>query len=140
MQVEDDGRGANKNPAFSGVLIKCKNKVLLCKRREDIPDTALPDYWSVPAGYVEPEEEIKEAAIRETLEETKIELDVASVKFLAAWPAHGGGIFYDYLAEIEEEIEPVIDEEHSDWGYFSKEELPQPITTELQNDILNALE
>jgi len=120
MQVEDDGRGANKNPAFSGVLIKCKNKVLLCKRREDIPDTALPDYWSVPAGYVEPEEEIKEAAIRETLEETKIELDVASVKFLAAWPAHGGGIFYDYLAEIEEEIEPVIDEEHSDWGYFKK--------------------
>ena len=100
MQVEDDGRGANKNPAFSGVLIKCKNKVLLCKRREDVPDTALPDYWSVPAGYVEPEEEIKQAAIRETLEETKIELDVASVKFLAAWPAHGGGIFYDYIAEI----------------------------------------
>ena len=43
-------------------------------------------------------------------------------------------------AEIEEEIEPVIDEEHSDWGYFSKDELPQPITIELQNDILNVLE
>lgn len=140
MQNADDGRNENKNPAFGGVLIKCKNKVLLCKRREDIPNTALPDYWSVPAGYVEPHEEIKEAAIRETLEETKIELDVASVKFLAAWPAHGGGIFYDYLAEIENEIEPVIDEEHSDWGYFSKEELPQPITTELQNDILSVLE
>ena len=139
MQVEDDGRGANKNPAFSGVLIKCKNKVLLCKRREDVPDTALPDYWSVPAGYVEPEEEIKQAAIRETLEETKIELDVASVKFLAAWPAHGGGIFYDYIAEIEEEIEPVIDEEHSDWGYFSVDKLPSPITEELQNDILSVL-
>ena len=24
-------------------------------------DTALPDYWSVPLGYVEPEEEIKQA-------------------------------------------------------------------------------
>jgi len=139
MQIEDDGRGANKNPAFSGVLIKCKNKVLLCKRREDIPDTALPDYWSVPAGYVEPEEEIKQAAIRETLEETKIELDVASVKFLAAWPAHGGGIFYDYVAEIEEELEPIIDEEHSDWGYFSIDELPSPITNELRDDILKVL-
>ena len=52
--------------------------------REDIPDMPLPDYWSVPAGYVEPHEEIKEAAIRETLEETKIELDVASVRFLSA--------------------------------------------------------
>ena len=139
MQIEDDGRGENSNPAFSGVLIKCKNKVLLCKRREDIPDTALPDYWSVPAGYVEPEEEIKQAAIRETLEETKIELDVASVKFLAAWPAHGGGIFYDYVAEIEEELEPIIDEEHSDWGYFSIDELPSPITNELRDDILKVL-
>ena len=44
--------------------------------------------------------------IRETLEETKIELDVASVKFLNNGSAHGGGVFYDYLAEIEEEIEP----------------------------------
>lgn len=139
MQIEDDGRGTNSNPAFSGVLIKCKNKVLLCKRREDIPDTALPDYWSVPAGYVEPEEEIKQAAIRETLEETKIELDVASVKFLAAWPAHGGGIFYDYVAEIEKELEPIIDEEHSDWGYFSVDDLPAPITKELHNDILKVL-
>ena len=43
MQDADDGRNQNKNPAFSGVLIKCKDKVLLCKR-EDIPDTALPDY------------------------------------------------------------------------------------------------
>ena len=60
MQFADDGRNDDKNPAFSGVLIKCKNKVLLCKRREDIPDTTLPDYWSVPAGYVEPEEEIKQ--------------------------------------------------------------------------------
>ena len=139
MNTIDDGRNDDKNPAFGGVLIKCKNKVLLCKRREDIPDTALPDYWSVPAGYVEPQEEIKEAAIRETLEETKIELDVASVKFLAAWPAHGGGVFYDYLAEIEEEIEPVIDEEHSDWGYFSIDDLPSPITKELHSDVLSVL-
>jgi 8-oxo-dGTP pyrophosphatase MutT (NUDIX family) len=139
-KIIDDGRNEDTYPAFSGVMIKCKDKVLLCKRRQDVPETLLPNYWSVPAGYVEPHEEIKEAAIRETLEETKIKLDVASVKFLAAWPAHGGGIFYDYLAEIEEEIEPVIDEEHSDWGYFSKDELPQPITIELQNDILNVLE
>ena len=54
-------------------------------------------------------------------------------------PAVGGGIFYDYLAEIEEEIEPVIDEEHSDWGYFSIKDLPSPITKELQNDVLSVL-
>ena len=140
MNVYDDGRAEDKNPAFGGVMIKCKNKVLLCKRRDDIPDIALPDYWSVPCGYVEEDEEIKAAAIRETLEETQIELDVASVRFLSAYPAHGGhGVFYDYICEIEEEAEPIIDEEHSEWGYFSKDEIPTPITDELRNDVLIAL-
>ena len=136
----DDGRMEDKNPAFSGVMIKCKNKVLLYKRRENIPDTALPDYWSVPCGYVEEDEEIKQAAIRETLEETQIELDIKSVKFLSAYPAHGGrGVFYDYVCEVDEEIAPIIDEEHSEWGYFSKDEIPTPITDEMRNDILITL-
>lgn len=140
MSVSDDGRAKDKNPAFSGIMIKCKNKVLLCKRREDIPNTALPEYWSVPCGYVEEHEEIKTAAIRETLEETQIKLNPKSVKFLSAYPAHGDhGVFYDYLCEIDEEKEPVIDEEHSEWGYFTKDEIPTPITDEMRNDILIAL-
>jgi len=139
MQIAEDNRTENKNPAFSGVMIKCKNKVLLCKRREDIPNTALPEYWSVPAGYVEPNECIKDCAIRETWEETKINLEPKNVKFLSAFPAHGGGVFYDYVCEIEEELEPIIDEEHSDWGYFSKDEIPTPITDEMRNDVLLAL-
>ena len=57
MVVKED-----KNPAFSGVMIKCKNKVLLCKRSDDLPDHLLPAYWSVPSGYVEPAEEIKTAS------------------------------------------------------------------------------
>ena len=138
-QIANDGREKDNNPAFSGVMIKCKNKVLLCKRREDIPNTALPEYWSVPAGYVEQEEFIKDCAIRETYEETKIKLNSDDVKFLSAFPAHGGGVFYDYVCEIEEEIEPIIDEEHSDWGYFSKDEIPTPITDEMRNDVLLAL-
>jgi len=140
MQFEDDNRADDKNPAFSGVMIKCGKKVLLCKRRADIPDTALPDYWSVPAGYVEEDEEIKTAAIRETLEETQIELEETSVKFLSAYPAHGGrGVFYDYVCEIDSEREPIIDEEHSEWGYFGVDEIPTPITDEMRNDVILAL-
>ena len=139
MQITDDGRDKDKHPAFSEVMIKCKSKVLLCKRREDIPNTALPNYWSVPCGYVESDEEIKEAAIRETFEETKIELDATKVRFLSAFPAHGGGVFYDYVCEIEEEVEPTIDEEHSEWGYFGINEIPTPITDEMKNDVKLAL-
>tara|TARA_Y100001934_G_scaffold9279_1_gene12364 strand:- start:379 stop:807 length:429 start_codon:yes stop_codon:yes gene_type:complete len=140
VNVTDDNRAEDKNPAFSGVMIKCGQKVLLCKRRADIPNTALPEYWSVPAGYVETSEDIKTAAIRETFEETEIELDATSVKFLSAYPAHGGrGIFYDYVCEIDSELEPIIDEEHSDWGYFGADEIPTPITDEMRNDVMLAL-
>ena len=37
MEQGGDNRHQDRNPAFSGVMIKCKQKVLLCKRREDIP-------------------------------------------------------------------------------------------------------
>ena len=139
MQKPDDTRGENDNPAFSGIMIKCKDRVLLCKRRDNIPGHLLPNYWSVPAGYVESGEYIKDCAIRETLEETQINLDKTNVKFLSAFPAHGGGVLYDYICEVEEELEPIIDEEHSDWGYFTKDEIPTPITDEMRNDVLLAL-
>jgi len=140
MQEVDDGRGIDKNPAYSGIMIRCANKVLLCKRRDDIGDEHLPGYWSVPAGYVEPYEDIKTGAIRETLEETKIELETDSVKFMSAYPAHGGvGVFYDYICRVPEELTPVIDEEHSTWGYFGIDEIPTPITDEMRNDVILAL-
>lgn len=140
MNLCDDNRAKDQHPAFSGVMIKCGKKVLLCKRRADIPNTALPEFWSVPAGYVEDNEDIKAAAIRETLEETKIELTESKVRFLSASPAHGGvGVFYDYICEIDDEVEPIIDEEHSDWGYFGVDEIPTPITDELRNDVVRVL-
>lgn len=137
----EDGRKDDKNPAFGGIMIRCGNKVLLCKRREDIGEEHLPGFWSVPAGYVETDEEIKTCAIRETFEETQIKLDDESVKFLSAYPAHDGrGVFYDYICKVDDELEPVIDEEHSEWGYFSADEIPTPITDEMRNDVMLALE
>ena len=136
----DDNRHQDKHPAYSGVMIRVGKKVLLCKRRDDIGDEYLPGYWSVPAGYVEQDEEIKFAAVRETYEETRIELSLDDVKFLSAYPAHGGrGVFYDYVCDIPSELEPVIDEEHSDWGYFGIDEIPTPITDEMRHDVILAL-
>ena len=80
VQSENDGRGEDTHPAYSGVMLRCGDKVLLCKRRDDIGDEYLPGYWSVPAGYVEEDEEIKTCAIRETFEETKEELTEANLE------------------------------------------------------------
>ena len=142
MNIEDidDGRGNDKFPAYAGVMVKFGNKVLLCKRREDIPESTLPGYWSVPAGYVELHEDIKECAVREFAEETQVDLDFEQTKFLAAYPAADGcGVFYDYLFESDKELVPTLDEEHSEWGYFGVNEIPNPITDEMRNDVKLAL-
>jgi 8-oxo-dGTP diphosphatase len=136
----DDGRRSDKYPAYAGVMVKSGNKVLLCKRRDDIPETTLPGYWSVPAGYVEPDEDIKTCAIRETKEETGIDIPQNETKFLAAYPSSDGeGVFYDYLFESPEDLVPTLDEEHSDWGYFGIDEIPNPITDEMRNDVILVL-
>ena len=53
---DDDNGGSGNDDHVSKdcqSLVGPTLKHLLCKRREDIPDTALPEYWSVPCGYVE---------------------------------------------------------------------------------------
>ena len=136
----DDDRFDDKFPAYAGVMVKFGNKVLLCKRRNDNPESTLPGYWSVPAGYVESQEDIKECAVREFAEETQVEIDFKRTKFLAAYPASDGrGVFYDYLFESDKELVPTLDEEHSDWGYFGIDEIPNPITDEMRNDVKLAL-
>ena len=139
MNTEDigDGRDDDKFPAYAGVMVKFGDKVLLCKRTLE---AALPGYWSVPAGYVEAHEDIKECAVREFVEETQVDVDFERTKFLAAYPsADGRGVFYDYLFETDEELVPTLDEEHTEWGYFGIDEIPNPITDEMRNDVRLAL-
>ena len=135
-----DNRVMDKYPAYSGVMIRYGDKVLLCKRRPDMDEKYLPGYWSVPAGYVESDEEIKTCAVRETQEETSIEIPEGETKFLAAYPsADGVGVFYDYMYKSPTKLEPVLDQEHTEWGYFGVDEIPTPITDEMRNDVILAL-
>lgn len=65
-----------KYPSYAmvgvGVLIKQDNRVLLTQRRYE-PDTGL---WTLPGGLVELGEGIREAAKRETKEETGLDIEI----------------------------------------------------------------
>ena len=52
---------------YSGVILKHKDEVLLCKRS---PEESLPNQWSIPSGHIEGKESPMEAANREFKEET----------------------------------------------------------------------
>jgi 8-oxo-dGTP pyrophosphatase MutT (NUDIX family) len=122
-----------KPERYSGVLVKCNNKVLLCKRS---PYQTLPGVWSIPAGSVEKGETPREAAVREFFEETNIVIqDEEDLKLIGTANRYARdnkylkGILYVYLIETDEEIYPDLENandggEHTECGYFSLKELP----------------
>ena len=125
--------------ASSGVLIKFGSSVLLCKRGIS---SNFSGHWSVPAGAIEEGEGPEEAARRELLEETKIEAgDLRLLGELEGLRSARRGIepFFVYLYEAEELLFPVLDFEHTEYGYFRKEDLPEPMCENIINLIKSVL-
>ena len=116
---------------YVGVMVKCKDKVLLCKRNNL---GSFPGMWSIPGGKLEENETPMEGAKREFLEETDVNINDKEITFLGLIPRHTRdgrkvkGLMYVYLLEVEEPIIPdlvnAIDgEEHTDSGYFTLDEI-----------------
>jgi len=123
---------------YAGVLIKVKNKFLLCKRSPNAGK--YPNIWSIPSGHVDSGERTKEAAIRELAEETEIKIKDCTLLSIArdAGRKNGKpGNMFIYLKELNSEVEPVIDQEHSEWGYFTKNNLPSPMWDEISKLVIN---
>ena len=112
-------------------MVKCKDKVLLCKRNNL---GSFPGMWSIPGGKLEENETPMDGAKREFLEETDVNINDKEITFIGLIPRHTRdgkkvkGLMYVYLLEVEEPIIPdlvnAIDgEEHTDSGYFTLDEI-----------------
>lgn len=109
------------------VLVKCNDKVLLCKRNGD---DSYPNMWSLPGGHLEDGETTMDTAKREFFEETGIDIDDMDLTFVGLIPKktrdgkHIKSILYVYELIVNEELEPDFENaldghEHSDWKYFT---------------------
>ena len=118
----------------AGILITSNGKCLLCKRNTE---GSLPGEWSIPAGKIEKGEKEIDAALREFYEETGIEID-SPLSFIGVMRRYNRegvkpkGLFYVFMTRSNEEILPdlvnAIDgQEHTECGYFGKNELPLPM-------------
>jgi len=118
---------------YSGVIVKCNDKILLCKRNNL---GSFPGMWSIPGGKMEEGESSKESAKREFFEETAVDIDNENITFVGVIPRHTRdgkkikGFMYVYLLETENEIIPDLEnaidgEEHTDAKYFSLKELDE---------------
>lgn len=116
-----------ENKRYVGVMVKCKDKILLCKRNNQ---GSYPGMWSIPGGKLEENETTQEGAKREFFEETAVNIDNKELTFIGLIPRHTRdgkklkGLMYVYLLEVDKEIEPDLEnaidgDEHTDWGYYS---------------------
>lgn len=110
----------------AGALIENEDEHLLLLKRSDN------HCWGLPGGAVEPGEQIEEAARREILEETGLEVDDLDLFGVFSGPE----LFYEYpngdqvynvtivykAGRVSGDIR--LNHEHTAWRYFADEDLP----------------
>jgi len=130
----------------AGVIVKSGNKCLLCKRSDVETHSG---EWSIPGGKVEPGEEIIDAANREFYEETNKKL-TGELKFIGVMSRMNrkgtklSSMMYVFLIDVDKPIHPDLEnaeygEEHSECGYFSIDDLPEPLGENLKEHLINVL-
>lgn len=116
---------------YAGVIVKCNNKILLCKRSKK---ASYANSWSIPQGKVEMGENTMDGAKREFYEETNIDISNEPLKFEGVVIRTNKsdtkikGPLFIYSIDVGEEVQPDLElaidgHEHSDHGYFSIDEM-----------------
>lgn len=128
-----------------GIMILKDGKVLLGKRHED-PQKASSllhgeGTWTMPGGKLHFQEGLKEAASRETLEETGIKirnLEVISVSNDIVHDNHFVTIGF-LCTEFEHEPKVIEPDEITKWQWFDLNNLPSPLYFPSEKIIRNYL-
>ena len=116
----------------AAVLVLDSQKRLLLMKRSDS------GCWGPPGGSTEPGERVEEAAKREALEETGLQIGEMSLFGVFSGPElhyiyPNGDEVYNvtivYLAQFEASKPQVrIDHEHTEWGWFATSAIPENIS------------
>ena len=105
----------------AGVIVLHQSSVLLAKRAETYKGQAVPfgGYWSIFTGRVEKEDpSIVHAAQRELQEETQITAPLKDLHYAST--IHNAGCSLNiYTYDSPDLVFPVLDFEHTEFGWFS---------------------
>ena len=108
------------NKYAAGVAVLFQNSILLAKRIESWNGKPVPygGYWSIFGGTIEEGENPMMCAVRELEEESEIKISITDLKFIKKIIDHDVEFVF-YVTEVSSLINPVLNEEHTEFGWFS---------------------
>jgi 8-oxo-dGTP diphosphatase len=117
----------------AGVLVEQGGKVVLV-RRAVVPAIGS---WCLPSGFVEYDESAAEAAVRECLEETGLQVQLTGLLDVSQYVSHlrGPGIIILYRGQVVGG-EPRPGDDASEVGFFGPGELPDDIAFPSNRQVL----
>lgn len=121
QRCEDCGAVLHRDPKVGvGVVVRDDQGRLLLVRRGIEPGLGL---WCLPAGYVDADEDPREAAARECLEEAGLVVTVGDL--VDVYPSAGGGasFFLAFRATVQSGT-PVAGDDATEVGWFAVDDLP----------------
>ena len=123
-----------------GVIVLNDNKILLGHRVKKYTDTGgiyEPDSWTLPGGKQEVDETIIECAMRETKEETN--LDIYDVRIFGADDDMSSDrhfvTLYTYTDSYEGEVKVMEENKIDEWRWFDMDNLPENLYSPSEKEI-----
>lgn len=123
-----------RNPVpAAGVLVELEGGIVLIRRGQ--PPFA--GWWALPAGYIEADESVEQAAMRECKEETGLDvelLELFGVYSFPDGPVHSGIIIFYRARPVGGELEAGDDADEA--ALFSPDELPERLAFRTHREVL----
>ena len=121
-----------KKPAASGVLVMTADGEFLLTKRTSKAHY-LGGHWSVPSGEsdVNNFESLEDCARREFFEETTHEIPTSSKLIVIDRYYTDNRIYFLFLYKVKKRFFVKIDWEHEDLGWFTKDNLTEPIAPQI---------
>lgn len=113
----------------AGILFRARGPLYLLLKRSDTGE------WCTPGGHIEDGETPIDAAIRECEEEMGVCPEGLRWAIRRNAIPSGKGIFTCFMQDVPEPFEPTLNDEHTNWGWFSGDALPEPTHRKVRETI-----